>query len=65
MCNKATEKLPKPNVMLIIDAIDDGDGQTYGGAAMYGEDGNWYWTFDRVKTEVIPYRILKWRYMKE
>lgn len=57
------KKLPKPDVMLIVSAVDDSTGETYSGAAMYGQDGNWYWTMDMVKTKVIPYRVYEWWYM--
>ena len=60
---QVSERLPDPDTMLIINAIDDASGRQYGGAAMYGQDGKWYWTFDRARTDIIPYRVYEWRYM--
>lgn len=59
------KKMPKPDVMLIVTAIDDSTGDSHGGTAMYGQDGNWYWASNKVKREIIPYRIDEWWYMNK
>lgn len=57
------KQMPEPNVMLFIESVDDATGEKYGGAAVYGEDGKWYWAFDRQKTEKIKFRVYEWCYM--
>ena len=55
--------MPRPNVMLVVDAVDGPDGDRCGGAAMLGPDGRWYWTMDRKMDSAIPFRITGWTYM--
>lgn len=53
----ANSKTPKPNIQLWIES------EECGGAAMYGEDGKWYWTFDGEKAEECNVNILRWSYL--
>lgn len=57
------ERMPEPDTMLFIECVNDATGKCCGGAAMYGEDGKWYWTFNRKKTEEILFRVYEWCYM--
>lgn len=57
------ERLPEPNVMLFIESVDDMTGEGYGGAAMYGENGKWYWTFNGEKSDEIQFHVYEWCYM--
>lgn len=54
--------LPEPNVMLIIECADNED-SVGGGAATYGTDGKWYWTYDYEISEECPYPVSRWKYM--
>jgi len=51
------KKMPEPNVQLKIETAE------CGGAAMYGEDGKWYWTIDGKKVKECKSDILKWEYL--
>lgn len=51
------DKTPEPNTQLWIETAK------YGGAAMYGEDGKWYWTFDGEKTDECKLNVLRWGYL--
>lgn len=50
--------MPEPNVQLIIDCAED-----VGGAAAYGIDGKWYWTFDWEIKEECKFTVTHWRYL--
>lgn len=49
--------LPKPNVQLWIESAN------CGGAAMFGEDGKWYWTYNGRKTDECKVEITRWSYL--
>lgn len=63
--SRISKRLPEPDTMLIVDAVDDNSGKTYTGAAMRDQSGDWYWIFDGAKSSIIPYRIQKWWYMNK
>lgn len=56
------DKLPEPNVQLWVRVAENPD-HVGGGAAMYGEDGKWYWTCDGKKTNELLYQVIKWEYL--
>jgi len=60
--HSVAECLPEPNVMLIIECADNED-NVGGGAATYGTDGKWHWTYDYEISEECPYPISRWKYM--
>lgn len=49
---------PEPNIMLMIDCAE-----SIGGAATYGTDGKWYWTYDYKISEPCEYTVISWRYL--
>ncbi len=51
------DKLPEPNRHLRIESAE------CGGAAMYGEDGKWYWTFNGKKAEECKVNVTHWEYL--
>lgn len=53
----AKDKTPEPNTQLWIETAE------CGGAAMYGEDGKWYWTFDGEKKDECKLNVLRWGYL--
>lgn len=56
--HNVTEKLPEPNVQLSIDCKED-----IGGAATFGEDGKWYWTYDWQRDAECTFTVESWRYL--
>ena len=54
--------LPSPNVQLAV-YLEDNPRSIGGGAAIYGDDGKWYWTYNGEKTDEIPYKVESWRYI--
>lgn len=49
---------PKPNIMLKIYCAEN-----VGGAATYGTDGKWYWTYNRRISEPCNHTVTHWRYL--
>jgi hypothetical protein len=60
--HKVSEKLPEPNTLLHIRCAENKD-NVGGGAATYGEDGQWYWTYDYMRSEECVYPVTEWSYM--
>lgn len=56
---------PKAGIVVIIDAIDTNNSEKYGGAAIYGSDGKWYWAFNGEKTTALSSSLYVycWRYI--
>lgn len=56
------DKLPEPNTQLFIRCAENAD-SVGGGAATYGEDGKWYWSYDYMRSEECVYPVESWSYM--
>lgn len=56
--HKVSEKLPEPNVQLSIDCKEP-----IGGAATFGEDGKWYWTYDWQRDIECTFTVESWCYL--
>jgi hypothetical protein len=57
-----SEKLPEPNTQLYIRCAENAD-SVGGGAATFGEDGKWYWSYDYMRSEECVYPVERWSYM--
>jgi len=53
-----SEKMPEPNTQLIIECAEP-----YGGAATYGDDGKWYWTYDWQRDIPCEFTVTRWCYL--
>lgn len=60
--HSVNDALPEPNVQLYI-TVDENKDRVGGGAAAFGNDGKWYWTFNGEMTDECKYRVSQWCYL--
>ena len=53
-----SEKIPEPNTQLSIECEE-----SIGGAATYGDDGKWYWTYDWQRDIPCEFTVTHWCYL--
>jgi len=58
------DKMPDPNVQLSI-ILEENEDHVGGGAAAFGSDGKWYWTFNEEITEECVYTVKSWCYLEK
>jgi hypothetical protein len=60
--HNVNDKLPEPNTQLYICCAKNAD-NVGGGAATFGEDGKWYWSYDYMRSYECVYPVTEWSYM--
>ena len=60
-CYSVSERMPEPNTQLYIKCAENAD-SVGGGAATYGDDGKWYWTYDWMRDIPCEFTVTHWCY---